>query len=132
MNDRSLPFQMQANSNDQHLRVRFPVVDGTNRVVIRVQDDFGLTNANELPHLGSTSRELRVTSESWNEAKDQLTLTVSGLPDGRYDLRVWNPGQIASIEGAVLTQAGDLEIHIPQGMPDSYTTQKVVIRFKRR
>ena len=132
MNDRSVPFQMQANSNDQHLRVRFPVVDGSNRLVIRVKDDFGLTYANELPHLGSTSRGLRVASEAWNDAKDELTLAVSGVSDGRYDLRVWKAGQIASVEGAVPTQAGALEIHIPKGIPDSYATQKVVIRFKRR
>ncbi len=132
MNDRSLSFQMQANANDQHLKVRFPVLDGTNRLVIRVKDDFGLTYANELPHLGSTSRELRVTSELWNDAKDQLTLTVSGLPDSRYNLRVWNPGQIDAIEGAALTKAGNLEIHLPQGTPDSYATQRVVIRFGRR
>ena len=132
LNDRSLPFQMQANTNDQHLRVRFPVVDGSNRLVIRVKDDFGLSYANELPHLGSISRELRVTSEAWNATKDELTLTVSGLPDTRYDLRVWDPGQIASIEGAALTREGALEIHIPKDTPDFYATAKVVIRFKPR
>jgi hypothetical protein len=132
MNDHSLPFQMQANTNDQHLRVRFPVVVGLNRLVVRMKDDFGLSYANELPHLGSISRELRITSETWSDTKDQLTLTVSGLSDGRYELKVWNPGLIASIEGAALTRRGVLEIHFPKGMPDSYTTAKVVIRFQRR
>lgn len=131
MNDRALPFQIQANANDQHLKLRFPVVEGSNRLVIRVKDDFGLGYANELPHLGSTSRELRITSEAWNDAKDQLTLTVSGLPDGQYDLKVWNPGQIASVEGASLSH-DDLQIHIPKGTTEFYATAKVVIRFKGR
>lgn len=132
LNDRPLPFQLQANTNDQHLTVRFHVVEGSNRLVIRLKDDFGLAYTNELPHLGSTSRELRVTAESWNDTKDQLTLTVSGLSDGRYDLKVWNPAQIASSDGAVLTREDTLEIHIPEGPPDSYATEKVVIRFKGR
>ena len=132
MNGRSLPFQMQANAIDQHLTVRIPIADGSNRLVIRMKDDFGLSYANELPHLGSTSRELRFISEVWNDTKDQLTLTASGLSGGRYDLRVWNPGQIASIEGAVLNREGGLEVHFPKGTPDSYATAKVVIRFKGR
>jgi glycogen debranching enzyme len=132
LNDRALPFRMQANANDQHLRVRFPVLEGSNRLVIRVKDDFGLAYANQLPHLGSTSRELRITSEAWNDKKDELTLTASGLTDAQYDLRVWNPGQIASVEGATLRHDGALEIHIPKGTTDSYATAKVVIRFKSR
>jgi len=132
VNARPLPFEMQANDNDQHLRVRFPVADGTNRLVIRVKDDFGLAYANELPHLGSTSRELRITSEAWNDKKDQLTLTVSGLPDAQYDLKVWNPSQVASIEGGILTHEGLLRIHIPAEATDFYATAKVVIRFKDR
>lgn len=132
MNDRPLPFQMRANADDQHLRVRFAVMDGSNRLVIREKDDFGLAYANDLPNLGSTSRELRITSQTWNEAKDQLTLAVSGRPDGQYDLKVWNPGQIASVEGATLSHEGALQIHIPKGTTEFYTTAKVVIRFKGR
>lgn len=132
MNDRALPFQMQANTNDQHLVVRFPVVDGSNRLVIRLKDDFGLAYANELPNLGSMSRALRITSQAWSEAKDQLTLTVSGQPDGQYDLKVWNPAQIASVEGATLSHEGALQVHIPKGTTEFYTTAKVVIRFKHR
>lgn len=132
MNDHALPFQMQSNANDQHLRVRFPLVDGSNRLVIRVKDDFGLAYANELPHLGSTSRELRITSAAWNDTRDQITLTVSGLPDHQYHLKVWNPGQIASIAGAALTRDAAIEIPIPKGTTEFYATAKVVIRFKRR
>ncbi len=34
---------------------------------------------------------LRVVSESWNPAHNQLTLEVSGRAGGRYELQVWNP-----------------------------------------
>jgi glycogen debranching enzyme len=127
---RPFPFKMQPNSNDQHLSVRFPVNDGPNNLVVRLRNDFGLALSNELPPLGSASRGLRVLSESWNAARTQMTLEVSGLPGSRYELNVWNPGQIASVEGGEL-RLGKLEIRMPQAATDSYVQQKVVIHFGR-
>ncbi len=131
MNGHPLTFKMQPNGNDQHLSVRFPVNDGTNTLTIRVKDDFGLALSNELPALGSASRGLRVLSELWNAPKTQLTLEVSGRAGDRYSLDVWNPGQISSVDGAVLTKRERLEIQIPPGDADSYVHQKVVIHFGR-
>jgi glycogen debranching enzyme len=131
MNGHPLPFKMQPNLHDQHLSVRFPVNGGPNNLVIRVKNDFGLTLSNELPALGSASRELRVLSETWNNSKTQLTLEVSGRAGNRYELNAWNPSQISSVEGAVVTKPGKLEIRMPQGTPDSYVPQRVVIHFGR-
>jgi glycogen debranching enzyme len=130
LNGQPLPFKMQPNSNDQHLSVRFPVVGGSNSLVIRLKNDFGLALSNELPPLGSASRGLRVVSESWNAARTQMTLEVSGLSGSRYQLDVWNPGQIASVEGGELVKE-KLEIRMPQASPDSYVQQKVMIHFGR-
>ncbi|HEY3619794.1 MAG TPA: hypothetical protein VGK96_23550 [Candidatus Sulfotelmatobacter sp.] len=131
MNGHPLPFKMQPNSHDQHLSVRFPVNGGPNNLVIRVKNDFGLTLSNELPALGSASRELRVLTETWNNSKTQLTLEVSGRAGNRYELNVWNPSQISSVEGAEVTKPGKLKIRMPQGTPDSYVPQRVVIHFGR-
>jgi hypothetical protein len=60
-----------------------------------------------------------------------LTLEVSGRTGGRYELGVWNPSQIASVEGAVLTKLGKLEIQMPPGAADAYLQQKIVIHFGR-
>jgi len=129
MNGRPLPFKTQPSNNDKHVTVRFPVYGGPNTVVIRVKNDFRLALANELPALGSASRELRVVSESWNSARTQLTLQVSGLAGARYDLSVWNPSQISTVEGGALTKAGKLQIQMLEGQADSYLQQQVVIRF---
>jgi glycogen debranching enzyme len=129
LNGHPLPFKMQPNANDQHVYLRFPVSAGTNRVVMRVKNDFGLALSNELPALGSASRGLRVVSESWNSIRNQLTLEVSGRGGARYDLDVWNPNQVSSIEGAVLSRLGKLEIQMPPAAPDSYVRQKIVIHF---
>jgi glycogen debranching enzyme len=130
MNGRPLPFQIQANTQDQHVSVRFPVYGGPNSVVVHVKNDFGLALSNQLPALGSTSRGLRVISNSWNSARDQLTVEVSGLPGMEYELGVWNPGQITSVEGAVLTKQGNIRIEVPKEKDDaSYSHKALVIHF---
>jgi glycogen debranching enzyme len=131
MNGRPLAFKMLPNGNDQHLSTRFPVSDGSNTLVIRVKNDFGLALANELPALGSASRGLRVLSEAWNSSKTQLTLEVSGRAGIRYPMDIWNPDEISSVDGALLTKLGKLEIQMPQGAADAYLQQKVVIHFGR-
>jgi hypothetical protein len=130
MNGRPMLFKMQPNNNDQHLSVRFPVSGGTNTLVVRLKNDFGLAFSNQLPPLGSTSRGLRVLSEVWNASRTQLAMDVSGLAGSRYQLDVWNSGQISSVEGATLT-LGKLEIQMPQAALDPYVQQKVVIHFGR-
>jgi glycogen debranching enzyme len=129
MNGHALPFKMLANSNDKHAYMRFALSDRTNSVVIRVKNDFGLAVSTELPALGSASRGIRVVSESWNARRSQLTLDVSGLAGSRYELGLWNPGQISSVEGAALTKLGKLQILMPEGSTESYSQQNVVLHF---
>jgi hypothetical protein len=130
MNGRPLAFKMLPNQNDQHLAVRFQLNSGTNSLVIRTRNDFGLSLANELPPLGSASRGLRVLSESWNASKDQLTLELSGLAGQRYQLSAWNPTQVSSVDGGTLSRTGKLEIQMPQAATDSYVPQKVTLHFE--
>jgi glycogen debranching enzyme len=131
MNGRPLPFKIEANTNDQHASVRFPVYAGPNTVTIRVKNDFGVSFPNELPPLGSASRGLRVLSESWNSARNQLTMQVAGLQGTRYELATWNASQISSVEGAKLTQSGQLQIQMPGSSAGSYLQQTVTIHFGR-
>jgi hypothetical protein len=126
---RSLPFKTEANSNDQHVHVRFPMSSGTNSVVIRVKNDFGIAVPSELPALGSASGGLRVVSEIWNANKSQLTLSISGLAGKSYELEVWNPGQISSADGAVLTKLGKLQFEIFEGPAGSYVQRQIVLHF---
>ena len=129
MNGRPLPFKIQANDEDQHVSMRFPIYGGPNSVVIQMKNDFGLTFTNDLPPLGSTSRGLRVISSSWNSARNQLTLEVSGVPGMNYELGVWNPAQIGSVEGAVVTKRGRIHVEIPAEKGGDYSHRTVVIHF---
>jgi glycogen debranching enzyme len=131
LNGRPLAFKVQPTQNDQHLLVRFPVSGSSNVLTVRVKNDFGLTVTNELPPLGSASRGLRVISETWNSARNQLNMEVSGRAGSRYELGVWNAGQVSSVDGGTLTKSGKLEIQMPQGDPESYTSQSVILHFAR-
>jgi hypothetical protein len=131
LNGRPLAFKVQPTQNDQHLLLRFPVSGSSNVLTVRVKNDFGLTVTNELPQLGSASRGLRVISETWNSARNQLTMEVSGRAGSRYELGVWNAGQVSSVDGGTLTKSGKLEIQMPQGEAESYTSQSVTIHFAR-
>jgi hypothetical protein len=131
LNGRPLAFKVQPTQNDQHVLVRFPVSGSSNILTVRVKNDFGLTVTNELPTLGSASRGLRVISETWNNTRNQLTMEVSGRAGSRYELGVWNAGQVSSVDGGTLTKSGKLEIQMPQGEAESYTSQSVIIHFAR-
>lgn len=129
MNDKPVQFRLDPNANDQHLWVRVPI-GGPVALVVRLKDDFGLTLSNELPSLGGVSRELRILDESWNAARTELTLNVSGRSDASYELDVWNPSQITTVQGAALTRDEKLQIVMPKGDPEGYVQQKVVIHFR--
>ena len=131
LNGKAVPFKIQANSNDQHVSMRVPLRSGTNIVEVRIKNDFGLSLANELPPLGGSSRELRVISNTWNSARDQLTLEVSGVPSGAYELSVWNPEQIDHVQGATLTKQGNLRIEIPASNEKQYAHHSVTIHFTK-
>ncbi len=130
MNGRLLPFKMQENNEDQHVSLRFLAHEGENTVVLKLKNDFGLSLINDLPVLGSTSHGMRVLSESWNSIRSQLTLTISGLPREQYEIAVWNPGQIASVQGGSLGKLG-IRIQIPNGPDREYMHHNVVIDFKK-
>jgi len=131
INGRPLPFKIQPNGEDQHVSMRFPLRSGANRIVIRVKNDFGLAFKNELPALGSTSRGLRVIAESWNPARDQLSLEVSGVPGESYELQVWNPEQIVSVDGGVLTKEGKIQVEITAAKGHNYSHQTAIIHFQK-
>ena len=129
MNGRPLAFKAQPNLNDQHVMVRFPLYGGPNSLTIHMKNDFGLSLESDLPPMGSASRGLRVISESWNTARTQLTLQLSGRAGARYEMAVWDPAQISSVDGGSLTKSGKLQIQMPDGAGDSYVPQRVEIHF---
>ena len=128
LNGHAIAFKAEPNHNDQHVRMRFQLNGERNKLVIRTRKDFGLAMSNQLPALGSASRGLRVISHSWNANKSQLDMNFSGLSGQKYEMNVWNPTEISSVNGASML-GGKLQIEMPPGAADSYVSQEVTLHF---
>jgi glycogen debranching enzyme len=130
---RRVPFQIHKSDVDQHVTVQFPVHRGANTLRIGLKNDFGLSISSELPPLGSSSQGLRVMSESWTPAHDSLTLDLSGAQGKPYQVGVWNPAQIVSVEGAELVKTdaenAQLKVQIPASTAEPYVRERITIRF---
>lgn len=122
--------QILANDSDQHVTLKAPLGAGKSILHIRLRDDFGLVFDNTLPYLGSRSQEFHITSESWSASRDSLRLRAEGLPGAQYNLDVWNPRQIASVEGADLKDA-KLVVRIPPNSSEMVGSQEIVIHFAK-
>jgi hypothetical protein len=132
LNGKALPFRVEKNDEDQHVVVRFPISDGQKFVRILIANDFAVTATAALPALGSVSTGLRVLSETWSASRDQLTLEVLGAGGAQYELRVWNAGQIGSVEGAELkkkTEGSVLAVKMRGSGSSVYAQTKMVIHF---
>ncbi|HEY6939299.1 MAG TPA: hypothetical protein VI424_19210, partial [Terriglobales bacterium] len=126
-------FQVEPNTEDQHVRVRFSVFEGDNTVRIHLRDDFGLDFANSLPALGAPSRALKVISQSWSAERNLLTLQLAGVAGQYYDLAVRHPGQIASVDGAEVVKLagglGVLRVSFPATIRSEYENSIVIVHL---
>jgi glycogen debranching enzyme len=124
LNGRSLPFQVKPNESDQHVFTQFPVSRGTNTLRLHLRSDFSISYTSQLPQLGRASEGLRILSETWNTARNQLTLELEGLPGLAYDLSLFNGKEISSLDGGNISNSGSatdkLNVILPgsdQGQP---------------
>ena len=119
MNGRRVSFQVKKSDLDQHITVEVPVAAGESTLRIRLRNDFGLSLSPSLPPLGSASQGLRVLSETWTPALDRLTLEISGAQGRQYEVGIWNPAQVVSVEGAELVRTDASSARIKVTMPPS-------------
>jgi hypothetical protein len=132
LNGKPLPFRTEANDEDQHVLVKFPLGEGQKILRIFVTNDFAITPMTALPALGSTSTGVRILSETWSPSHDQLTMDVSGAAGAPYELKVWNAAQIERVEGAALKKTAEgplLLLQMPSSGSDTYAHAKIVIHF---
>jgi hypothetical protein len=136
VNGRPIQFHIDANSADQHVAVTIPIQPGQNTIRIRLKDDFALGITNSLPELGSESHGLHIISTTWTASRDGLSVQMSGVAGGRYDLDVRNIEEIQSIEGADLVkikdEAGKVSVLFPTDGKSThgYLNKTVTIHFK--
>ena len=104
---------------------------GRSVLKLSVRNDFSIGLANELPPLGSDNRGLHVLSQSWT--RNGLQLETSGAAGATYQIPVWNPRQIATVDGAELVRKdgefGALRIRIAATSSEPYPHEKIMIHF---
>ncbi len=129
----SVPFHLQGNDIDQHVAVHVNLREPTQTLVIRLRNDFGISQSSELPSLGSTTSGLRVMDEAWSEGRELLTLHVASAAAGTYELGLHSSSQLTSVDGAELVRLdkndAKLKIAISDGQAGSSQHQTVLLHF---
>ncbi|MGC2164061.1 MAG: amylo-alpha-1,6-glucosidase [Silvibacterium sp.] len=128
-----IPFQVQTNANDQHVTTHFAVTLEPRTLTIQIDNSFGLTEPVSLPLPGTASRGVRVTSKTWTPDHNILNLRVAGLSGENYNLDVWNPEQIASVDGAALipddADHAILRLQMPASATETNVEKEITIHF---
>lgn len=134
LDGRSIPFRLEPNAIDQHLTVRIAALHATDTVTIELADDFGLTEELRLPLPGSSSQGTRVSEERWSPGHDLLTLEIAGPALAPGELKAWDAGEIASIDGASLVpgkqNVGTIQYRMPDAGGDAEAHLEVTIHFR--
>ncbi len=135
LNGHAVPFHLAANPSDQHVITSVSAAKGTTTLRIRLTDDFGVSYHAELPQLGTTGEGLRIISEEWTPSKDQLTLSVSGIPGRPYQLEVANASQVESVDGAEWTNgepaSSSLRVMVPADQGSLRARASMTFHFAR-
>lgn len=132
VNGKPVEFHMAPNDIDQHVTVRAPLSSKSTTIRIRLKNDFSFSYDSQLPLLGQASQGLRILSQEWSSTRDTLTVHVSGTPGSAYDLSLWNPREVRSIDGARVLQTRDqsfAQIVMPASTNSSVTETTVVFHF---
>ena len=133
LNGKPLEYHISPDSLDQHVIIRVKLAGKANTIRIRTKNDFGFAYHLSLPPLGEQSQGLRILTETWSPARDALILECSGTPAASYDLQIWNPKQVTSVDGAKLvetTRSGMVaRMEMPPSAAGGYVRTKVTFHF---
>jgi hypothetical protein len=130
LNGRKLGYKIDQNENDQHVAAR---LDATGEVSFQIADNFGLVANADLPELGGSSSNLKISHEQWSPDRRQLTVRVAGLSGRSYRLQAFG-AKVQSVSGGDLKSAigGEqiIEIAVPQASgAEEYVEREISIRF---
>jgi glycogen debranching enzyme len=128
-----LPASIERNAQDEHARLAFTAVQGTDRCSIRFQGGLEMIPPQVTPRLGDRSTGIKITSV---DLRDH-SLTVEGDVNGAqntFDIETaWRPG---SVDGGTVRQiAGNryrVDLDRDGRAPDSfgYTHRSAVVHFE--
>jgi glycogen debranching enzyme len=133
VNGRPATYDQQILAEHHHLRIKFALKEGKNVVRIPVTNDFGVAYSFRLPELGGASSDLRILSVEMGDLRSPMDLELSGRAGAVYEMAIWNPGLIESVEGAEVAKdaagAAKLRIHFSALAGQEYLHQRVLIHL---
>jgi glycogen debranching enzyme len=117
----------------EQLEIPVALREGKNIIRIRAHD-FAVSYASHLPALGSDSQDLRILSQVIGTRNSPMELLLAGRAGRTYELDVWNPAMVQSVDGAVLLKESDnspgkLRVHFDGPPGEDYRRQRVMIYF---
>lgn len=133
LNGHAIPYRLEPSDADQHVSMHFEVPGGKSTLRMKIDDDFELSLKSQLPPPGSASDGIRIASESWTPALDELNLDVAGGSGNTYEFGLSNAGEIRSTQGAELDRTDPknprLLVRFATG-PDRYQERHVALQFR--
>ncbi|MFI5092956.1 MAG: amylo-alpha-1,6-glucosidase [Candidatus Acidiferrales bacterium] len=134
VNGRVQSFDNEISSEDHHVKISIALKQGKNTIRIRAPGDFGVSYESQLPELGSKSEDLRILSKTIPDAHSPMELDLEGRAGTTYEMEVWNPGLIESVQGAELVKdaggSAELRVQFAARTGEEYSRQRVVIYFR--
>lgn len=134
LDGKPMAFHVEANANDQHVKVRVPTTNVTETVTIELSGDFGVNEVTSLPPAGSASQGVRVTSEQWSPERDVLKLELAGPAGARGELKAWDIGEVVSVTGGKLTaedtNKGRIDYELPQANATETAHLEIAIHLR--
>ena len=130
--------RINANENDQHATISVPITADKTTIHLHVSGDFGIACPFAAPADGATSSNLKIVSEQWSTAHDQLQLQVAGVSGRTYQLPVFNVPSGIGVQGARLLKLPSgpaLEVAFPattSAAAGSFSIQTILLQFPAR
>ena len=127
-----------------------PISADKTTIHLRVSGNFGIAYPFAAPADGAASSNLKMISEQWNDAHDQLQLQVAGVNGKTYEVPIFNAPSGIAVKGAKIMKPPSglaLEIAFPGNPPSSpdsgrrvgsaatsgaFTTRTVTLQFPSR
>ena len=135
VNGRKVLAKIEANENDQHASVSVSLSAEKTTIHLRVSGNFAVACPYVAPADGAASSGLKIVSEQWNGARDQLQLQVAGASGKTYVLPLFNvpTGIVAQGANIIKPPSGPaLAIVFPPGPVGSFVTRTITLRFPAR
>jgi hypothetical protein len=132
VNGQKVSPSISHNENDQHLTVAAAISTDRTALHLRVSGDFGIGYPFAAAADGAVSSGLKIVSEQWNDAHNEMLLQVAGVNGKTYEVPIFNVPSGIRVEGAIVTKTElglTLEISFRPGEPMAYATRTVTLQF---